>query len=58
MELEFSDEQKQLKEQVARLLDERATPDSLRALITSDAGIDRDLWRQAAELGLDRRAHV
>ena len=52
MDLELSDEQKQLKEQVGRLLDEKATPDALRKLITSDAGIDRDLWTQVAELGL------
>ena len=52
MDLEFSDEQKQLKEQVTRLLDEKATPDSLRKLITAEAGFDRDLWKQAAELGL------
>jgi acyl-CoA dehydrogenase len=52
LELEFSDEQKQLKEQVARLLDEKATPDALRKLITAEAGLDRDLWKQAGELGL------
>ena len=52
MDLELSDEQKQLKEQVGRLLDEKATPDALRKLITSEAGIDRDLWTQVAELGL------
>lgn len=52
LDLEFSDEQKQLKDQVGRLLDEKATPDALRALITSEAGIDRALWKQAAELGL------
>lgn len=52
MDLEFTDEQKQLKDQVGRLLDERATPDALRKLITAGAGIDRDLWTQTAEMGL------
>jgi len=52
LNLELTDEQKQLKDQVGRLLDEKATPDALRKLITSGAGVDRDLWGQVAELGL------
>jgi acyl-CoA dehydrogenase len=52
VDLELSDEQKQLKEQVGRLVDEKASPDALRALIVAEAGIDRGLWRQAADLGL------
>ena len=52
MELELSDEQKQLQDEVRRLLDEKASPDVLRRLITEDAGIDRGLWAQVAELGL------
>jgi acyl-CoA dehydrogenase len=50
--LEFTDEQKQLKEQVGRLLDERATWDVLRKTITDETGFDADLWNQMAELGL------
>jgi len=52
VELELSDEQKQLQDEVRRLLDEKASPDVLRRLITEDAGIDRGLWAQVAELGL------
>ena len=52
MDLDLSDEQKQLKEQVQRLLAEHVTPDLLRKLITEDAGFDPDLWRLTAEMGL------
>jgi alkylation response protein AidB-like acyl-CoA dehydrogenase len=52
LSLELSDEQKQLKDQVGRLLDEKATPDVLRKLITAGTGVDWDLWRQVGELGL------
>jgi alkylation response protein AidB-like acyl-CoA dehydrogenase len=52
VEIELNDEQKQLKDQVSRLLAEQATPDVLRRLITADAGFDPDLWAKTAELGL------
>jgi len=52
MDLDLSDEQKQLKDQVRRLLSERVTSNLLRRLIDSDAGFDPDLWAQVAELGL------
>jgi acyl-CoA dehydrogenase len=52
MSLEFSDEQKQLGEQVQRLLSEHSTPDLLRRVITDDAGFDPQLWRMTAEMGL------
>jgi alkylation response protein AidB-like acyl-CoA dehydrogenase len=52
VDLELSDEQKQLKDQVQRVLAEQVTPDLLRKLITADAGIDRALWTTVAELGL------
>jgi acyl-CoA dehydrogenase len=50
--LDLTDEQKQLKDQVQRLLSERATPDVLRQLIKADEGLDRALWLEVAELGL------
>jgi acyl-CoA dehydrogenase len=52
MDLDFSDEQKQLREQVQRLLSEHATPDRLRQLIAEDAGFDPELWTSVAEMGL------
>lgn len=52
MDLELSDEQKQLRDQVARFLDGKAGPDALRRLINSGEGVDRALWRDVAELGV------
>src|ERR1700704_4421204 len=52
MDLDLSDEQKQLKEQVQRMLAERVTSDLLRKVITEDAGFDTGLWRSAADMGL------
>lgn len=52
MDLDFSDEQKQLRDQVQRLLAEHVTPDLLRRLITEESGFDPGLWAQVAEMGL------
>lgn len=52
MSLDLSDEQKQLQEQVRRMLAEQATPHRLRSLIADDAGFDPDLWRSVVEMGL------
>jgi alkylation response protein AidB-like acyl-CoA dehydrogenase len=52
MDLDLSDEQKQLKDQVQRLLAEQVTPDLLRRVITEESGFDPGLWRSAADLGL------
>jgi acyl-CoA dehydrogenase len=49
--LALNDTQKELRDQVAALLAERATADSLRSLITSDVPWDEGLWRAFAELG-------
>ena len=43
MDLDFSDEQKQLRDQVQRLLAGQVTPDLLRKLITEDTGFDPGL---------------
>ena len=52
MDFDLTDEQKQIKEEVGRLLDERATPDQLRKLITAEAPYDPELWATMGELGL------
>jgi len=52
MNLEPSEEQKQLKDQVQRLLSEQVTADRLRKLISDDAGFDPALWTLVAEMGL------
>ena len=51
MNLVLNDTQKELKEQVAALLAERAAPDVLRRLITEEAPWDEGLWRSFADLG-------
>ena len=52
MDLDLTDELKQLQDEVRRMLGERVTPDLLRRLITEDTGFDPDLWRMTAEMGL------
>lgn len=52
MNFDLSDEQKMLKDQVARMLKTRSTPDRLRQLIEQGAEWDEGLWRAVAELGL------
>ncbi|MFV9635205.1 acyl-CoA dehydrogenase family protein [Mycobacterium neumannii] len=45
-------ERAELRSAVRELLGDRCTEDDVRAVITSDDGFDRDLWRQLAEQGL------
>lgn len=52
MDLELSDEQNQLKDQVQRLMTEHVTADLLRRVITDDTGFDPQLWARVAEMGL------
>lgn len=52
MNYELSHEQRLLQEQVRGLLQDRATPDLLRQLITEAVGWDEPLWRETAKLGL------
>jgi alkylation response protein AidB-like acyl-CoA dehydrogenase len=40
-----------LRDACRELLDEQATPDRLRAALSSPTGHDADLWKQATELG-------
>ena len=50
MNFDFSDEQKQLREQARRFLDERCSTRAARARVDG-AGFDRGLWKAMAELG-------
>lgn len=52
MSLDWTEEQGQLREQVRRLLNEKATPAVLRRLISEGSGFDQSLWATVAELGL------
>ncbi len=52
MNLDFSDEQKALKEQVRRFLEDRGGVAQMRAVLTGDASYDKDLYKGLAELGV------
>lgn len=52
MQLERSEEQQLLAEQVGRLLAERSSPDRLRELIDAGSEWDEPLWRELAEMGI------
>lgn len=52
MNLDFSDEQKALKEQVRRFLEDRGGVAQMRAVLTSDGSYDKDLYKGLAELGV------
>lgn len=51
MNLDFSDEQKALREQVRRMLTERSPPEAVRAVLDGKSVYDRALWEGIAELG-------
>ncbi|NKC12078.1 MAG: acyl-CoA dehydrogenase [Gammaproteobacteria bacterium] len=51
MNFDFSDEQKLLREQVRRFLEERAACKRARALVDAGGGFDEELWQEMAELG-------
>lgn len=52
MNLDFSEEQKQLREQVRRFLSEQAPPSLIRSVIDEKRPYDAGLYRGLAELGL------
>ena len=52
MDLELTDEQRMLGETLAGLLEKKYDANARLALIESDLGWSRELWRQYAELGL------
>jgi alkylation response protein AidB-like acyl-CoA dehydrogenase len=52
VDLELSDEQKLLADTVNGLLEKRYDPNARLALVQSEDGWSRELWRQYAELGL------
>ncbi|HEX3431307.1 MAG TPA: acyl-CoA dehydrogenase family protein [Rhizomicrobium sp.] len=51
MNFDFSDEQKLLREQARKFLGGRCPPRRVRAVLESDAGYDRDLWKSIAGMG-------
>jgi alkylation response protein AidB-like acyl-CoA dehydrogenase len=52
VELDLTDEQRMLADAVKSLLDKRYDANARLALLQSDEGWSRDLWKQYAELGL------
>jgi alkylation response protein AidB-like acyl-CoA dehydrogenase len=51
MNFEFSDEQKQLKDEARRFLEAKCPPKAVRAILEGPEPFDRDLWRGLAEMG-------
>jgi alkylation response protein AidB-like acyl-CoA dehydrogenase len=51
MNLDFSDDQKQLQEQVRRLLAEKCSPAAVRAVLEGPEAFDRALYNQLAAMG-------
>jgi len=52
MNFDFSDEQKQLRDEARRFLSEKCTPKHVRAILEGKDTYDRALWKGLAELGL------
>ncbi|MEH6488911.1 acyl-CoA dehydrogenase family protein [Hyphomonas oceanitis] len=52
MNLDFSDEQKQLRDQVRRFLSEKCPPAAVRKILEGSSAFDRDLYLGLAELGV------
>jgi len=51
MNFDFSDEQKQLRDEARKFLTEKCPPKAVRAVLDGKAPYDRELWRGLAEMG-------
>jgi alkylation response protein AidB-like acyl-CoA dehydrogenase len=51
MNFDFSDEQKQMRDEARRFLAEKCPPKAVRAVLDGKAGYDKDLWKGLAEMG-------
>jgi alkylation response protein AidB-like acyl-CoA dehydrogenase len=51
MNFDFTEEQTQLREALARLLDRGYEFDKRKQIVASEAGFSREIWRQLGELG-------
>lgn len=51
MEFDFSDDQKQLKDQARRFLDARSSSKAVRVILEGDEPYDKALWAGLAEMG-------
>jgi alkylation response protein AidB-like acyl-CoA dehydrogenase len=51
MNFDFSDEQKQLRDEARRFLADKSPPKAVRAVLDGAAPYDRELWKGLAEMG-------
>ena len=51
MNFDFSDEQKQLRDQARRFLADRSSPAAVRAILEGPEPYDRELWKGLGEMG-------
>ncbi|MFT4120546.1 acyl-CoA dehydrogenase family protein [Bradyrhizobium sp.] len=51
MNFDFSDDQKQLRDQARKFLAEKCAPKAVRAVLDGKAPYDKDLWKGLAEMG-------
>jgi alkylation response protein AidB-like acyl-CoA dehydrogenase len=51
MNFDFSDEQKQLRDEARKFLTEKCPPKAVRAVLDGKASYDRELWQGLAEMG-------
>ena len=51
MNFDFSDDQKQLRDQARRFLAEKSPPKTVRAVLDGKAAYDKELWKGLAEMG-------
>src|SRR5579871_2084526 len=51
MNFDFSDDQKQLRDEARKFLSEKCSPKAVRAVLDGKAPYDRELWKGLAEMG-------
>ena len=51
MNFDFSDDQKQLRDEARRFLTEHSPPKAVRAVLEGKAPYDRELWKGLADMG-------
>src|SRR6201997_5468155 len=51
MNFDFSDDQKQLRDQARKFLAEKCPPKAVRVVLDGKAPYDKDLWKVLAEMG-------
>jgi alkylation response protein AidB-like acyl-CoA dehydrogenase len=51
MNFDFSDEQKQMRDEARKFLTEKCPPKAVRAVLDGKAAYDKDLWKGLAEMG-------